>query len=294
MNKEEVLEHVVNIPAVKKSPFSIELFNGLRIAQGERLAFILGPCALESRDHAMFMVEKITEICFRLGISYIFKSSFDKANRSSIKSYRGLGFYEGLKVLEEVRTTFNVPIITDIHEPPQCEVVADVVDILQIPAFLSRQTDLIVSAAETQKCIAVKKGQFLSPWEMKNVIEKIESVGNEQIILTERGTMFGYQNLVVDFRSLLIMRDFGYPICFDATHSQQLPGQLGDKTGGTPQYISAFVRAATAAGIDVLFMEVHDCPERALSDGTNQLPLNQLENVLRQVLAIRYTIGDRP
>ncbi len=275
---------------LKNSSYRIELYNGLCLSQNDSLSLICGPCVIEGRDHALFMAESIQNICQKLGVGWIYKSSFDKANRSSVDSFRGVGLWNGLKILEEVRSTFDVPVLTDVHEPHQCDTVAEVVDILQIPAFLCRQTDLVTAAAETGKAVNVKKGQFLAPQDMKNIIEKIQTAhysNYDQILLTERGTSFGYNNLVVDFRSLLIMREFGYPVCFDATHSQQLPGQLGDRSGGTPQYIPAFVRAAVAAGIDVLFMEVHDDPPRALSDGTNMLPLDQLEMVLRQALAIR-------
>ena len=273
----------------KPCPFSIELFNGLRIAQGERLAFILGPCVLESRDHALKMAEEIFIICRKFGVGFIFKTSFDKANRSSIDSFRGLGLYNGLKILEEIRNMFEIPVTTDVHESHQCDMVAEVVDILQIPAFLCRQTDLLLAAAETGKPVNVKKGQFVAPADMKYVIEKIQSAhysNHDQIILTERGTCFGYNNLVVDFRSLAIMRRLGTPICFDATHSTQLPGG-GKQSGGQNEFVPILARAAVAVGVDLLFMEVHDDPPRALSDGTNQLPLDQLELVLKQVLAIR-------
>lgn len=279
-------------PDVQTKPALIKLSNGLRIGQEECLTFILGPCAMESRSHILHMAEEITKICYKLGVGWIFKSSFDKANRSSIDSFRGVGLYEGLRILQEVKETFNIPVTTDVHESIQCEVVAEVVDVLQIPAFLCRQTDLLLAAAETGKPINVKKGQFVAPADMKYVVEKIESchyMNKGHIILTERGTCFGYNNLVVDIRSLAIMRRLGTPICFDATHSTQLPGG-GKQSGGQNEFVPLLARAATAAGIDLLFMEVHDCPPRALSDGTNQLPLEQLETVMRQVLAIRGVI----
>ena len=231
------------------------------------LTFILGPCQLESRDHAMFMAEKIIQVCEPSSSNFIFKSSFDKANRSSIGSARGVGIEEGLKILEEVKLTFGCPVITDIHTVSQCAAASEVVDVLQIPAFLSRQTDLLIAAGETKKPINVKKGQFLAPWEMMNVAEKISSTGNEKILLCERGTSFGYNALVNDFRGLEIMAETGYPVVFDATHSVQQPGGLGEKSGGQREFVEYLARAASAVGVAAIFIETHQDPDNAPSDG---------------------------
>jgi len=230
--------------------------------------------------------ERIAEIARKAGIPYVFKASFDKANRSSGKSYRGPGMDEGLAVLAEVKSTLGVPVVTDIHTEDQVKPVAEVVDILQIPAFLSRQTDFLLAAAETGKPVNVKKGQFLAPWDMKNVADKIASTGNEKILLTERGASFGYNNLVSDMRSLAVMREFGYPVVFDATHSVQLPGGQGTSSGGQRQFIEPLARAAVATGIDALFVETHNDPDNALSDGPNNLPSSACQPCLDKLLRI--------
>ncbi len=259
---------------------------------GGELSFLLGPCVVESIDHAMAMASAIKEICARAGVGFVYKSSFDKANRSSIDSFRGDGMEFGLSVLAQVKEKLNVPIITDIHEPWQAARAAEVADILQIPAFLCRQTDLLVAAAETGKAVNVKKGQFLSPWDAKNIVEKLRTAGCDKILLTERGASFGYNNLVVDMRSFPVMRSFGVPVVFDVTHSLQLPGGLGKATGGQSEYIENFARAGVACGLDAVFMEVHDDPSRAPSDGPNQLPLGRLEGLLRKLKQIHEIVNE--
>ncbi len=259
---------------------------------GGELSFLLGPCVVESIDHAMAMASAIKEICARAGVGFVYKSSFDKANRSSIDSFRGDGMEFGLSVLAQVKEKLNVPIITDIHEPWQAASAAEVADILQIPAFLCRQTDLLVAAAETGKAVNVKKGQFLSPWDAKNIVEKLRTAGCDKILLTERGASFGYNNLVVDMRSFPVMRSFGVPVVFDVTHSLQLPGGLGKATGGQSEYIENFARAGVACGLDAVFMEVHDDPSRAPSDGPNQLPLGRLEGLLRKLKQIHEIVNE--
>ncbi len=258
----------------------------IEIGGGRPLAVIAGPCVIESRDSALRHALALKEKADRQGVPYIFKSSYDKANRSSIRSFRGPGLTEGLKILAEVKERVGVPILTDVHEIDQVTAVKQVADILQIPAFLCRQTDFVLAVAQSGNVVNVKKGQFLAPWDMSNVIEKIRSAGNEQILLTERGASFGYNNLVSDMRSLVVMGGLGYPVVFDATHSLQLPGGLGNASGGERKFIPALARAGVAVGIDALFMEVHEDPDRALSDGPNSLPLVLFENVLRSVKAI--------
>ena len=266
----------------------------LLIGEGQPLALIGGPCVIESEDFTLRMAEAIHKICDRLGISFIFKASFDKANRTSISSFRGQPLDEGLRILQRVKTEVGVPVLTDIHESTQAATVAEVVDVLQIPAFLCRQTDLLMAAAATGRTINVKKGQFLAPWDMKNVVNKLEAGGASNILLTERGTSFGYNALVVDFRSLPQMRDLGYPVVFDATHSVQMPGGRGDKSGGQRQFVPYLAKAAMAVGVDALFMEIHEDPDVALSDGPNMVPLAQLEGVLQEVLAIRMALEKTP
>jgi 2-dehydro-3-deoxyphosphooctonate aldolase (KDO 8-P synthase) len=256
------------------------------------LNFLLGPCVVESSKHALFMARSIKEICGRVGVDFVYKSSFDKANRSSVESFRGEGMDFGLEVLAQVKAEVGVPVITDIHEPWQAEKAAEVADILQIPAFLCRQTDLLVAAARTGKAVNVKKGQFLAPWDAKNIVDKLQSAGCEKILLTERGASFGYNNLVVDLRSFPIMRSFGVPIVFDVTHSLQLPGGLGKATGGQSEYIENFARAGVACGVDAVFMEVHDDPAKAPSDGPNQLPLTRLEKLLFNLKDIHSIVAD--
>ena len=250
------------------------------------LTFILGPCQLENRDHAMFMAEKITKVCAPSSSNFIFKSSFDKANRSSIASARGVGIEEGLRILEEIKLTFNCPVITDIHTVSQCATASEVVDVLQIPAFLSRQTDLLIAAGETGKPINVKKGQFLAPWEMTNVAEKIASTGNKKILLCERGTSFGYNTLVNDFRGLEIMAETGYPVVFDATHSVQQPGGRGNSSGGERKFVAALARAACAVGVAAVFIETHQEPDNAPCDGPNMIDVADLQKLIEKLRVI--------
>lgn len=265
--------------------------NGTVFGSGE-LSFILGPCVVENLGHALKMATAIKEICGRAEVDFVYKSSFDKANRSSIESFRGEGMDFGLGILETIKKETGVPVITDIHEPWQAEKVATVADIIQIPAFLCRQTDLLIAAAKTGKAVNVKKGQFLSPWDAKNIVDKLRAAGCEKILLTERGASFGYNNLVVDLRSFPVMRSFGVPVVFDATHSLQLPGGLGKATGGQAEYIEHFARAAVACGVDAVFMEVHDDPAKAPSDGPNQLPLERLEPLLMKLKKIHELVKD--
>lgn len=262
----------------------------LAIGEGCPLTLLSGPCVIESEDFTLKMATSIARICEKLGISYVFKSSFDKANRTSVSSFRGHPMDEGLRILQRVKDEVGVPVVTDIHESHQAAPVAEVADILQIPAFLCRQTDLLMAAAATGRTINVKKGQFLAPWDMKNVVSKLESGGAKNILLTERGTSFGYNALVVDFRSLPQMRSFGYPIVFDATHSVQMPGGQGSSSGGQREYAPYLARAAAAIGIDALFMEVHENPDQAPSDGPNMIPLHQLEDVLRPILEVHNVL----
>jgi len=253
----------------------------LQIGGGLPLAVIAGPCVIESKDSALRHGAALKAASDRVGVPYIFKSSYDKANRSSLHSFRGPGLESGLEILAAVKEKVGVPVLTDVHEIDQVDRVKAVADILQIPAFLCRQTDFVLAVARSGKVVNLKKGQFLAPWDMRNVVEKIRSVGNEQILLTERGASFGYNNLVSDMRSLVVMRELGYPVVFDATHSLQLPGGLGNVSGGERKYIPALARAGVAAGIDALFMEVHEDPEHALSDGPNSLMLKDFEGLLR-------------
>ena len=250
------------------------------------LVFILGPCQIENRDHALFMAENIAKVCEPSSSKFIFKSSFDKANRSSITSSRGIGIEEGLKILEEVKSTFRCPVITDVHTVPQCGIVAEVVDVLQIPAFLSRQTDLLIAAGETGKPLNVKKGQFLAPWEMANVAEKIASTGNKKILLCERGTSFGYNTLVNDFRGLEIMAETGYPVVFDATHSVQQPGGRGNSSGGERKFVATLARAACAVGISAVFIETHQDPDNAPCDGPNMIDVADLQKLIEKLRLI--------
>src|SRR6188508_1810437 len=259
---------------------------------GHEIAFLLGPCVVESSTHALFMASEIKAICQRVGVRFVYKSSFDKANRSSIESFRGEGMEFGLEVLEQVKADVGVPVITDVHEPWQVEKAAEVADILQIPAFLCRQTDLLVEAAKSGKAVNVKKGQFLAPWDAKNIVEKLQDADCEKILLTERGASFGYNNLVVDLRSFPIMRSFGVPVVFDVTHSLQLPGGLGKATGGQSEYIENFARAGVACGVDAVFMEVHNDPANAPSDGPNQLPLGRLEGLLTKLKQIHELVNE--
>ncbi|MGL4403621.1 MAG: 3-deoxy-8-phosphooctulonate synthase [Fusobacteriaceae bacterium] len=258
-----------------------------------RFTLIAGPCVIESEEMVMDIAGQLKEICERLEINLIFKSSYDKANRSSIHGYRGLGMEEGLRILKRVKDELGLPIITDVHETWQCAEAAKVVDILQIPAFLSRQTDLLIAAAGTGLPVNVKKGQFLAPWDMKNVVRKMEESGNPNILLCERGSTFGYNNMVVDMRGLLEMRKFGYPVVFDVTHAVQKPGGLGDATSGDREYVFPLMRAGLAIGIDAIFAEVHPDPDRAKSDGPNMLKLHELEEILKTAVAIDDLVKSR-
>jgi 2-dehydro-3-deoxyphosphooctonate aldolase (KDO 8-P synthase) len=250
------------------------------------LAVIAGPCVIESKESALRHAARLKEAADRVGVPYIFKSSFDKANRSALKSYRGPGLNAGLEILATVKEKVGVPVLTDVHEKEQVTPAKEIIDILQVPAFLCRQTDFVVAVAESGRVVNVKKGQFLAPWDMANVAQKILSTGNDRILLTERGVSFGYNNLVSDMRSLVVMRELGYPVVFDATHSLQLPGGLGHASGGERKFIPYLARAGVAAGVDVLFMEVHEDPDHALSDGPNSLALADFEELLRVVKEI--------
>lgn len=259
---------------------------GFEIGGGRPLALIAGPCVIESVESAMRHAAFIKQIADRVGMPVIFKSSYDKANRTSLSSFRGPGVEEGLRILAKVRKEIGVPVLTDVHEKEQIEPAKDAVDVLQIPAFLCRQTDFVVAVAQSGKVVNIKKGQFLAPWDVGNIVEKILSTGNQQVMVTERGVSFGYNNLVSDVRSLVVLGELGYPVVFDATHSLQLPGGQGKASGGERRYIPALAKAAVAVGIDALFMEVHENPDRALSDGPNSLPLNELEELLKRVKEI--------
>ena len=249
------------------------------------IALITGPCQLESRDHTMFMAEAIAKACAPTGTGFIFKASYDKANRSSITTQRGVGMHEGLKILAEVRDTFGCPVLTDVHDAAQCAPAGEVVDVIQIPAFLCRQTDLLLAAGKTGRAINVKKGQFLAPWDMGNVAEKIASTGNENIMLCDRGTSFGYNTLVSDFRGLPIMAQTGYPVVFDATHSVQQPGGQGTTSGGQREFAPVLARAACAVGVSALFIETHQDPDNAPSDGPNMIPVDQMADLIANLRA---------
>jgi 2-dehydro-3-deoxyphosphooctonate aldolase (KDO 8-P synthase) len=263
----------------------VEIGN-FEIGAGRPLAVIAGPCVIESQESALRHASLLKEAADRAGVPYIFKSSYDKANRSSGSSFRGPGLERGLEILAEVKRKVGVPILTDVHESAQVAAVQQIADVLQIPAFLCRQTDFVVAVANSGKVVNVKKGQFLAPWDIANVVDKILSTGNDRVLLTERGVSFGYNNLVSDMRSLVWIRELGYPVVFDATHSLQLPGGLGHASGGERKYIPALARAAVAAGVDALFMEVHEDPDKALSDGPNSLPLKDFEKLIRTVKQI--------
>ena len=264
----------------------IELNSRIKMGAGQPLVLIAGPCVIESDEHVHFLARAIQNI---VG-DFVFKASFDKANRSSVASYRGPGLQEGLRILKGVRDA-GFPVLTDIHEPSQAARAAEAVDILQIPAFLCRQTDLLIEAGRTGRIVNIKKGQFVSPQDIRNAAEKVASTGNQKIVITERGTTFGYNNLVVDMRGLAIMRDFGWPVMFDATHSVQLPGASGPASGGQPQFIAPLSRAAVAAGVDAVFLEVHEAPERALSDGANALRLDLLGPLWEKLKRIHEVAG---
>ncbi len=260
--------------------------NGIEIANNKKVVLIAGPCQLESEQHAMDMSGKIKEISSKLNIGFVYKTSFDKANRTSLKGIRGAGLENSLPIFDKIKKELKVPILTDVHNEVHCEVVSKHVDILQIPAFLCRQTDLLVAAAKTKKIINVKKGQFLAPWDMVNVTKKISDTGNDNILVTERGASFGYNTLVSDMRSIPIMIKNGYPVVFDATHSVQQPGGLGEKSGGQREFVEYLARAASAVGIAAIFIETHQDPDNAPSDGPNMVPLNKLESLLTQIIEI--------
>ncbi len=270
---------------------------GLTIGGGAPLVLIGGPCAIEDERHALMMAERLQRITADARVPFIYKSSYDKANRSSVHSYRGPGLKEGLRILARVKEATGLAVLSDVHDVSEVEPAAEVLDVLQVPAFLCRQTDLLLACGRTRRPVNVKKGQFLAPRDMGNVVDKIRSTGNEDILLTERGTTFGYNNLVVDFRSLPIMRGFGYPVVFDATHSVQLPGGAGDRSGGERQYVQALARAAVSVGVDALFMEIHEDPDRTLpdgrplSDGPNMLRLADLPRLLDEILAMVSGLG---
>lgn len=269
--------------------FSLPGFD-LRFSQGAPLFFIAGPCVIEEERLMMETAEFLKQTASRLSVPLIFKSSYDKANRSSGESFRGPGTAQGLKMLRKIKETFDLPVLSDVHGPEEAKAAAEILDILQIPAFLCRQTDLLIASAQTGRPVNVKKGQFLAPWDMGNVIEKIESQNNRRIILTERGASFGYNNLVSDMRSIPIMRGFGYPVVFDATHSVQLPGGAGKSTAGQREFVSPLARAAVAAGCDGVFMEVHPDPDHAPSDGPTMVPLKEVPGLMEMLLRIRKAL----
>jgi 2-dehydro-3-deoxyphosphooctonate aldolase (KDO 8-P synthase) len=266
--------------------------NSIHFGPNAPLFLIAGPCVIESEAHATSMAERLGAVTSELGVPYIFKASYDKANRTSLSSFRGPGLQEGLRILKNIKKKTGLPILTDIHDLSEVGPAAEVCDILQIPAFLCRQTDLLIAAGRSGRAVNVKKGQFLSPWEIGNAAEKIASTGNEKIILTERGSSFGYQNLVVDMRSFPVMRKLGYPVVFDVTHAVQLPGGEGKSSGGQPEFIEPLARAGTAAGVDGLFLEVHDNPAKALSDGSNALPLAQFRPLLEKILKLATLVRE--
>jgi len=258
----------------------------VNIGGANPLVLIAGPCVIENKDHTLTLARALQEIAARVGVGLIFKASYDKANRTSVESYRGPGMDAGLKILRAVKDETGLPVLSDVHDISQVKPAAEVLDVMQIPAFLSRQTDLLVAAGETGRIVNIKKGQFQAPWDMENAIGKVLSTGNDQVLLTERGASFGYNNLVTDMRSLVIMRQTGYPVVFDATHSVQLPGGAGSKSSGQREFVAPLSRAAVATGVDALFWEVHENPAKALCDGPNSLPLDAVEVLLRQMLAL--------
>jgi 2-dehydro-3-deoxyphosphooctonate aldolase (KDO 8-P synthase) len=270
-------------------PFSV---GAVRVGGDAPLFLISGPCVIESEAHATEMAASLAAITSELKLPFIFKASYDKANRSSLSSYRGPGLFEGLRILAKIKERLRIPILTDVHEASQVRPAAEVCDVLQVPAFLCRQTDMLLEAGKSGRAVNLKKGQFLSPWEMGNAVEKVASTGNERILVTERGTSFGYQNLVVDMRSFPILRKLGYPVVFDATHSVQLPGGEGKSSGGQPEFIEPLARAAAAVGVDGVFLEVHDHPAAALSDGSNAMPLAELRPLLERLSRLAAVVRD--
>ena len=269
------------MPPLRSIPIGV-----FRIGAGEPLVLIAGPCVIETEAHAMKMAERLTKIAAKAKVPLVFKASYDKANRSSMSSFRGPGLAAGLEILRKIKARFRVPVLTDVHEPDQARAAAEVCDVLQVPAFLSRQTDLLTAVGKTGRVVNLKKGQFLSPWEMANAVAKVKSTGNNKVIVTERGVSFGYNNLVVDMRSFPILAKTGCPVIFDVTHSVQLPGGQGHASGGQPEFIEPLARAGTAVGVDGIFLEVHDRPERALSDGSNALRLDRLPELLAKLTPI--------
>jgi len=272
------MQHIVNV-------------RGMSIGGGHRPVLIAGPCVIETAESAMSIAAFLKDLADELHIPFIFKTSYDKANRTSLKSYRGPGVSKGLDVISKIKDVVGVPVLSDVHRFSEIDLAAQVLDVIQIPAFLCRQTDFVIAVAEAGKPVNVKKGQFLAPWDVEHVAKKIVSAGNDQILLTERGSAFGYNNLVVDFRSLAIMRRFGWPVIFDATHSVQLPGGRGDCSGGQREFVPMLARAAMAAGVDGIFTEVHEKPGEALCDGPNSLPLKELRHLLEQLVAINAAVG---
>ena len=258
----------------------------IEISNNNNICIIAGPCQLETEQHAMDMAGQIKEITSKFNMGFIYKTSFDKANRTSLKGKRGMGLEKSLSIFDKIRNEVGLPVLTDVHTAEQCSLVAPHVDVLQIPAFLCRQTDLLIAAAKTGKIINVKKGQFLAPWDMANVIKKLEDSGNKNIMITERGASFGYNTLVSDMRALPIMAKFGYPIVFDATHSVQQPGGMGEKSGGQREFVPYLARAAIAVGVGAIFMETHEDPDNAPSDGPNMVPINEIKNLLKQLVSI--------
>ena len=264
--------------------------SNFKVANNLPLTLIAGPCQLESQAHAFKMVDRIQSIAKKLKINFIYKTSFDKANRTSLNGKRGLGLEKSMAIFDQIKKKFKVPILTDVHTAEQCSIVSRHADILQIPAFLCRQTDLLIAAAKTGKIINVKKGQFLAPWDMKNVVSKIQNSGNKNILITERGVCFGYNTLISDFRAIPTLKEFGYPVIFDATHSVQQPGGKGNSSGGQREFIDPLSRAAIAVGVAAIFIETHDNPERAPSDGANMLHINKLESLLKKLQKIDLII----
>jgi len=267
---------------------------GVAVGDGQPLALLAGPCAIEGEAPALRAAEALVGIAAAAGIPFVYKSSYDKANRSAGRSYRGPGLAEGLRILRKVRATFGCPVLSDVHLPSEVPAAAEVLDCLQVPAFLCRQTDLVVACGRSGRPVNVKKGQFLAPWDMGNVVDKLRDAGCSDVLLTERGATFGYNNLVVDFRGLRVMRDLGVPVVFDATHSVQLPGAAGTRSGGERRYVAPLARAAVAFGVDAVFMEVHEAPDRAPSDGATMLPLAELPALLRELQAIRSSLAPVP
>ncbi len=276
-------------PAVR--PVAI---GGVAVGDGQPLALLAGPCAIEGEAPALRAAEALVGIAAAAGVPFVYKSSYDKANRSSGRSYRGPGLTEGLRILRKVRDTFGCPVLSDVHLPSEVPAAAEVLDCLQVPAFLCRQTDLVVACGRSGRPVNVKKGQFLAPWDMGNVVDKLRDAGCSDVLLTERGASFGYNNLVVDFRGLRVMRDLGVPVVFDATHAVQLPGAAGTRSGGERRYVAPLARAAVAFGVDAVFMEVHEAPDRAPSDGATMLPLAELPALLRELQAIQASLAPVP